>query len=154
MHHDKNDSIRIAISAFIVATTLTLFATEVKIPNSIAIPAGALMIGASISSIFAVLFILAKGYELRYKSSGKNFIDKSNYLLYNLAMTAYVFVIALIAVAFAHKYLKDVASNGNVLGDVGIVILFLLLLFIINGKDIVSVFGSILSKLKSKRTLK
>lgn len=154
MYDNKKDPTRIAISVFIVATTLTLFAISIEIPSFFIIPAGTLLIGALVSSLFALLFILTKGYELRYKNSKTNFIDKNNYILYNLAMTAYVFVIAFVVIAFTHKYLKDISSAGNILGDVGIVILFITIVFIINGKDVVAVFSAVISGLKSRKSKK
>lgn len=150
---DTNESNRIAIAVFIVATTLALLTTEIYLPSVLILPVGALLVGLIVTSILAFLFILAKGYELRYRKEELNFIDKYNYVLYNASVRAYAVVIGLIFLGFAYKYLKDLSETGNTIGMVGTVILFVLVIFIINHRD-VSDLVAVLTRFLLKRKVK
>lgn len=81
---EKNEGVRIAIAVFIVATTFTVMASPIAIPQPLLVPTGAFLVGLIVTAVFAGLFILAKGYELRYRPKRRNFIDRYNYIFYNL----------------------------------------------------------------------
>lgn len=132
----ENDPSRLAITVFIVATTLTIMATHFTVPSFLFIPLGVFLLGLIVSAILAFLFILAKGYELRYGKKKNNLIDKYNYILYNLAVTAYVIVMVVILFGFIYKNLDEASKSGNVWAGVGIGVLFIGLVGIINGRDI------------------
>ena len=132
----KNDPTRLAIAVFIVATTLTMSATDFLVPSFLFIPLGMFFVGLIVSAILAFAFILAKGYELRYGKKKNNLIDKYNYILYNLAVTAYVIVMGVILLGFAYKYLDEASKAGNVWASIGIGLLFIGIVALINRKDI------------------
>lgn len=132
----KKDPSRLAVAVFIVATTLTISTTHVTVPTFLFIPIGMFLLGLIVSAILAFLFILAKGYELRYRKRRNNIVDSYNYILYNSAVTAYVIVMGIILLGFLYKYLSEASKAGNAWADVGIVILFISLVGVINGRDI------------------
>ncbi len=152
LNHDPS---RLAVAVFIVATTLTVSATHITVPTFLFIPLGMFLLGLIVSATLALLFILAKGYELRYKKKKNNLIDSYNYILYNSAVTAYVIVMGVILLGFIYKYLSEASKAGNAWADIGIVILFISLVGVINGRDIKElalVAGkAIKSKLKGRR---
>ncbi len=132
----KNDSNRLAIAIFIVATTITIMTTRVLIPTSLILPMGAFLMGLIVTAVLAFLFILAKGYELRYKKKKDTLVDKYNHILYNSAMTAYAIIMVIVVVAYLYKKLNEASSAGNVWGSIGVVILFVAIIAVINRKDI------------------
>ncbi len=132
----KNDPSRIAVAVFIVATTLTISVTHFTVPSFLFIPLGMFMLGLIVSAVLAFLFILAKGYELRYGKKEDNLIDRFNYILYNSAMTAYVIVMGVILLGFVYKYLDEASKAGNVWASIGIGLLFIGIVALINRKDI------------------
>jgi len=132
----KNDPSRLAIAVFIVATTLTVSATHFSVPQFLFIPLGMFMLGLIVSAILAFLFILAKGYELRYGKTKDNLIDRFNYILYNSAVTAYVIVMGVILFAFLYKYLNEASKAGNVWASMGIGVIFVGIVAFINGRDV------------------
>lgn len=132
----KNDPSRLAIAVFIVATTLTVSATHFSVPSFLFIPLGMFALGLIVSAILAFLFILAKGYELRYGKKKDNLIDRFNYILYNLAVTAYVIVMGIILLSFVYKYLDEASKAGNVWASIGIGIIFIGIVAAINRRDV------------------
>lgn len=132
----KKDPSRLAIAVFIVATTLTMSATDFLVPSFLFIPLGMFFVGLIVSAILAFAFILAKGYELRYGKKKNNLIDRYNYILYNLAVTAYVIVMGIILLGFTYKYLDEASKAGNVWASIGIGLLFIGIVALINRKDI------------------
>jgi len=132
----KNDPSRLAIAVFIVATTLTILTSNYSVPSIILIPLGMFLWGLIVSAVLAFLFILTKGYELRYGKNKNNLIDKYNYILYNLAVTAYVIVMIVILFGLIYKNLDEASKGGNVWASVGVGVLFIGLVGIINGRDV------------------
>jgi|GEM_PF-2118791 len=147
----KNDPSRLAVAIFIVATTLTIMATSFAIPSALVIPVAAFLLGLIITAILAFLYILAKGYELRYRKKGDNIIDKYNYILYNLAMTAYVIVVGIILLGFLYKYLNDSSKAGNPWATAGVVLFFIGFIAIVNRRDIKELFLAVRKSLKDRR---
>jgi len=133
---DTREATRIAIAAFIVGTTLTVVASNFTLPKAFLIPVGAFLFGLIATAALAFLFILAKGYELRYKPKKRNAFDKYNYILYNAAMTAYIIVMALTLSIFGLEYLEKGLKAGNVIASGALATLFVLVVTAINGKDI------------------
>lgn len=132
----SHDQSRLAIAVFIVATTLTILASNYSIPSILLMPLGMFLWGLIVSAVLAFLFILAKGYELRYGKEKNNLVDRYNYILYNSAMTAYVIVMAIILLAFTHKYLKEASEGGNTWASIGIALLIIGIVWLVNRKDI------------------
>ena len=150
----KNDQSRIAVSAFIVATTLTVMATSFPIPSVAIVPVTAILMGLLITALFAFLFILAKGYELRYSRKKENFIDKYNYILYNLAMTSYAIVAGVLLLGVAYKHLSEASNAGSWWGTAGVVLLFILVVVVINKNDIKDLWRFVVRAVKTKRSKK
>lgn len=148
---DRDDQNRLLIATFIVATTFTVMATHVPIPKLFFIPAGAFLIGLIITAVLAFVFILAKGYELRYGSKNKNLVDRYNYLLYNLAVTAYVIVAGVLLFLYIFSILNNASEAGNVLATIGIVILFISIVFVISRKDIKLLADEIVKRIRDKK---
>ncbi len=146
----KNDPSRLVIAVFIVATTLTIFASDYSVPTILLIPVGTFLWGLIVSSILAFLFILAKGYELRYEKKSENIIDRFNYVLYNLAVTAYVIVMGVILLSFIYKHLSEASKAGNVWASIGIGVIFIAIIAVINRKDITGLSHAAYCALKAK----
>ena len=150
--NDRNkDPSRLAVAIFIVATTLTIMATNFQIPTVFIIPIAAFLLGLILTAILAFLYILAKGYELRYGKRKDNVIDRYNYILYNFAMTAYAIVVAIILLGFTYKYLNDSSKAGNPWATGGIVLLFIGVIAIVNRRDIKELYLFIRKSLKDRR---
>ncbi len=90
----KNDPSRLAVAIFIVATTLTIMATNFAIPSVLTIPVAAFLLGLIITAILAFMFILAKGYELRYGKKKDNLINR--WKAGGISATVLMFVLYLI----------------------------------------------------------
>jgi MFS family permease len=148
--HNKDPS-RLAVAIFIVATTLTIMATNFQIPTEFIIPIAALLMGLILTAIFAFLYILAKGYELRYGKKKDNVIDRYNYILYNFAMTAYVIVVGIILLGFIYKYLNDSSKAGNPWATAEIVLIFIGIIAIVNRRDIKELYLAIRKSLKESK---
>lgn len=133
---DTREATRIAIAAFIVGTTLTIMASEFTLPKSFLIPVGAFLFGLIATAVLAFLFILAKGYELRYHAKKRNVFDKYNYILYNSAMTAYVIIMAITLSIFLLEYLEKGSKAGNVFASIILGLMFVTIIIVVNGKDI------------------
>jgi len=133
---DAREATRIAIAAFIVGTTLTIMASEFTLPKSFLIPVGAFLFGLIATAVLAFLFILAKGYELRYHAKKPNVFDKYNYILYNAAMTAYVIIMSVTLSIFLLEYLEKGLKAGNVLASFILGLIFVGIVAIVNRKDI------------------
>ena len=144
---DTSEATRIAIAAFIVGTTLTIMASEFTLPKSFLIPVGAFLFGLIATAVLAFLFILAKGYELRYHAKKRNVFDKYNYILYNAAMTAYVIIMAITLSIFLLEYLEKGLKAGNVLASFILGLIFVGIVAIVNRKDI----EDLVTYLKGKR---
>lgn len=149
---DKNTSeaTRIAIAVFIVATTFTVMASKFSIPEVLFIPASAFLFGLIVTAILAFLFILAKGYELRYKAKERNILDKYNYVLYNLAVTAYVIVAGFILLGFTYKYLDKASKEGNIMATFGMGVLFIFVIIIVNRKDFKALTSYVTTRFKKR----
>lgn len=148
----KNDPSRLTVAIFIVATTLTILATNFAVPSVLTIPVGAFLLGLIITAVLAFMFILAKGYELRYGKKKDNIVDRYNYILYNFAMTAYAIVVGVIMLGFLYKYLNDLSKEGNSWATAGVVLLFIGIVAFINRRDIRELFLAIRKVLKDKTT--
>ena len=146
----KNDPSRLAIAVFIVATTLTILASNYSVPSILLIPLGTFLWGLIVSAILAFIFILAKGYELRYGKEKDSLIDRFNYVLYNSAVTAYVIVMGIILLSFIYKFLDEASKAGNVLASIGIGALFIGIVAVINRRDINELFHALSSSLKTR----
>ena len=151
MGKDTSETARIAIAVFIVATMLTVVAADFSIPTALLIPAGAFLLGLIVTAVLAFMYILAKGYELRYKVKKRNVIDKYHYILYNLAVTAYVIVAGVILLGFSYSYLDKASKEGNAIASAGIVALFILVIFIVNRKDIKELASYLLKRVKQSK---
>ena len=147
----KNDSNRLAIAIFIVATTITIMTTKVLIPTSLIVPMGAFLMGLIVTAILAFLFILAKGYELRYKKKKDTLVDKYNHILYNSAMTAYAIIMFFVLAGYMYKKLDGISKEGNIWGSVGIVILFVGVIAVSNGRDIKELYRVLKQRRRSKK---
>jgi len=146
----KNDPSRLAIVVFIVATTLTISVTHFSVPSFLFIPLGMFMLGLIVSAVLAFLFILAKGYELRYGKKKDNLIDRFNYILYNSAVTAYVIVMGIILLSFIYRYLSEASKAGNVWASIGIGVIFVGIVALINGRDVKELFSAAHDALKAR----
>jgi len=146
----KNDPSRLAIAAFIVATTLTISATHFIVPSFLFIPLGMFLLGLIVSAVLAFVYILAKGYELRYGKSKNNLIDRYNYILYNSAVTAYVIVMGVILLGFILEYLNEASRAGNVWANIGIAALFVGIVGMINRKDIRELYFAVKKALQHR----
>jgi len=133
---DTRETTRIAIAAFIVGTTLTVMTSEFTLPREVLILTGAFLLGLIFTAVFAFLFILAKGYELRYKPKKSNVFDKYNYILYNAAVTAYVIIMVITLSIFGLEYLEKGLKAGDVFASIALGILFIGIVIAINGRDV------------------
>lgn len=132
----QRDQSRLLVSTFIVGTTVAIMVSQSTITidaNSMQLVIlGAAVLGLLTSSLFACLFIMAKGYELRYRTNPQQkFIDKYNFILYNLAVWAYVPVVLVLVGSYVYEYLIDASFKGDALatlalygGTVAIIIAF------------------------------
>lgn len=122
MHDEQKEQSRIAIAAFIVATTIALM--QLDGPSSspgkdltlIELLLGVAMLAALISSVFAVLFILSKAAELRYQPSvlqTMKFLVKHKISFYGLAISVYVPVIYLLGGLIIYIHLEKFAKDNS-----------------------------------------
>ena len=133
---DTREATRIAIAAFIVGTTLTIMASDFTLPKSFLIPVGAFLFGLIATAVLAFLFILAKGYELRYHAKKSNVFDKYNYILYNAAMTAYVIIMGVTLSIFLLEYLEKGLKAGDMFASFILGLIFVSIVIAINWKDL------------------
>lgn len=86
---DQKEQSRLLVSTFTVASTLTVYFTDVSISVSSdsvwALVIGILLVALTISAIFSFLYILLKGYELRYEKKDKPSITPPHHLIHSLA---------------------------------------------------------------------
>ena len=150
MKDDKREGTRIAIAAFIVATTFTVMATHFVIPKVLFIPAAAFMIGLIITAILAFLFILTKGYELRYGCKKRNLIDRYNHLLYNSAMTAYAIVAAILIFVYLYDVLNKASKAGDIFATFGVVALFIIAVLFTNYKGLNLLIGELIKRFRKQ----
>jgi len=135
-NEDTREATRIAIAAFIVGTTLTITASKFTLPKSFLIPLGAFLFGLIATAVIAFLFILAKGYELRYHAKKPNVFDKYNYILYNAAMTAYVIIMGITFSIFLLEYLEKGLKAGDMFASSILGLLFVGIVVAISWRDL------------------
>ena len=120
---ENNESYRLTIAAIVVASaTAILLADKIPIPfpSILTIPAGILVISLLVSGFIAFLYILARGYSLRYGKVQDNFIDKKVESLYNYAVKSYLFTVIILALAYMLGTSVQGVKSENLLGYVGL----------------------------------
>lgn len=151
LNKKDEDNSRITIAACIIATALAVFTLNLPIKIKLLImPVGFFSFCLIFSAIFAFLFILAKGYELRYGKKKENFIDKYNCYLYNASIKVYSFIALITLVIWSCNKLNELNKSGNFLGNVGYFAIVVILVYIMDFHEMNQMFIKIYHSIKNR----
>ena len=94
------------------------------------------------------MYILAKGYELRHKKKANNFVDKYNYILYDTALKAYMFVSFILGGIYVLGLLAEAGKAGNLSAQIAAWFAVPIIAVIMNYSDFKDLFDTLYRRIK------
>ena len=107
----SEESNRLLIATFIVGTAVAVYFSNAILPVEAgtwqAFIVSALIVSLLASAALAFIYLLVRGYKLRYKKKSNNFIDKYGHIFYDLSIKAYAPILILSIIALVFKWLNE-----------------------------------------------
>lgn len=114
---DREESNRLLIATFIVGTAVAVYFSNATLPvdkdSWQGFVVATLIVSLLISASLALLYVLARGYKLRYKKNRNTIVDRYSHHLYDASIHSYTWIILLSAIAYFLKWVDSTFQGDN-----------------------------------------